>query len=110
MNKEVEKLIQVWVDWKFGIPNQFNTKLLLDFLKFAEEKLGYLPVEEAHLEVLGDEEGLLTDHQDNIPFHSDTTSCSKEQSDVLRFFLQIPAIISPCFFLNPLSSFHSCKQ
>ena len=47
MDKEVEKLIQVWVDWKFGIPNHFNTKLLLDFLKFAEEKLGYLPVEAA---------------------------------------------------------------
>ena len=41
-SKDVERVaIQAWVDDRMGTPNQFNTQLLSDFLKFAREKLGY---------------------------------------------------------------------
>ena len=39
MSKETEEKIQGWVDKRFGLPNRFNTQLLVDFWDWARKEL-----------------------------------------------------------------------
>jgi len=50
MNKKAIDKIQNWVDNRFGIPNTFNTQLLIDFLEWAEYNVNSDKFEEAACE------------------------------------------------------------